>query len=67
MTDKDVEQEIAENQQRQVENENRDDDSLVDSVENAVDAVTDALMPDALDDEDADRQRELNDADQRPE
>ncbi|MBA2469154.1 MAG: hypothetical protein H0V37_07085 [Chloroflexia bacterium] len=67
MSDPTVEREIAENQQRQVENENRDDDSLVDSVEKAVDPVTDALMPDALDDEDADRQRELNDAEQRPE
>ncbi len=66
MSDPTVEREIAENQQRQVENENRNDDSLVGSVENAVDPVTDALMPDALDDEDVDRQRELNDAEQRP-
>ncbi len=67
MSDPTVEREIAENQQRQVENENRNDDSLVGSVENAVDPVTDALMPDALDDEDVDRQRELNDSEQRPE
>ncbi len=67
MTDKDVEKEVAENQQRQVENENRDGDSLVDSVEKAVDPITGALMPDALDDEDVAGQRELNDAEQRPE
>ncbi len=67
MSDPSVEQEIAENQQRQAENENRDDDSLVDSVEKAVDPITNALMPDAVDDEDAARQRELNDAEQRPE
>ena len=62
-----VEREIAENQQRQVENENRNDDSLVGSVENAVDPVTNALNPDAMDDEDIADQRELNDAEQRPE
>ncbi len=67
MTDKDVEQEVAENQQRQVENENRDHDSLIDSVEKAVDPITDALMPDALDDDDVASQRDLNDAEQRPE
>ncbi len=67
MSDPTVEREIAENQQRQVENENRNDDSLVGSVENAVDPVTNALNPDAMDDEDVADQRELNDAEQRPE
>lgn len=66
MTDKDVEREIAENQQRHVENENRDSDSLVDSVEKAVDPITDALIPDAVDSDDVATQRELNDAEQRP-
>lgn len=66
MTDKDVEREIAENQRRQVENENSDDDSLVDSVEKAVDPITNALIPDAVDDDDVARQRQLNDAEQRP-
>ncbi len=66
MTDPSVEREIAENQERQVDNENRGDDSLVDSVERAVDPITDALIPDAIDDEDAAGQRELNDAEQRP-
>ncbi len=66
MSDPTVEREIAENQQRQVENENRNDDSLVGSVENAVDPVTNALNPDAMDDEDIADQRELNDAEQRP-
>jgi len=65
MTDKDVQDEIAENQQRQVENENRDDDSLVGSVEKAVNPITNALIPDAVDDDVA-SQRELNDAEQRP-
>ena len=67
MSDPTVEREIAENQQRQVENENRNDDSLVGSVENAVDPVTNALNLDAMDDEDIADQRELNDAEQRPE
>ena len=66
MTDKDVEQEIAENEQRQIENENGDDDSLVDSVEKAVNPITNALIPDAIDDDDVAGQRELNDAEQRP-
>jgi len=66
MSDPSVEREIAENQQRQAENENRDDGSLVDSVERAVDPVTSALIPDAIDDEDVADQRELNDAEQRP-
>ncbi len=66
MSDPTVEKEIAENQRRAVDNENRDDDSIVDSVDNVVDPITDALMPDALDDEDVNRQRELNDAEQRP-
>ena len=66
MSDPTVEREIAENQQRQVENENRNDDSLVGSVENAVDPVTNALNPDAMDDENIADQRELNDAEQRP-
>jgi len=66
MSDPTVEREIAENQQRQVENENRNDDSLVGSVENAVDPVTNALNPDAMDDEAIADQRELNDAEQRP-
>lgn len=66
MTDKDVEREIAENQRRQVENENSGDDSLVDSVEKAVDPITNALIPDAVDDDDVARQRQLNDAEQRP-
>ncbi|MDQ3444095.1 MAG: hypothetical protein M3490_10855 [Chloroflexota bacterium] len=65
MTDKDVQDEIAENQQRQVENENRDDDSLVGSVEKAVNPITNALIPDAVDD-DVTSQSELNDAEQRP-
>ncbi|MBA3378635.1 MAG: hypothetical protein H0T93_07110 [Chloroflexia bacterium] len=65
MTDKDVQDEIAENQQRQVENENRDDDSLVGSVEKAVNPITNALIPDAVDDDVA-SQRKLNDAEQRP-
>ncbi len=67
MSDPSVDKEIAENQQRQAENENRDDDSLVDSVEKAVDPITGALMPDALEDDDVASQRELNDAEQRPE
>lgn len=66
MTDPSVEREIAENQERQAENENRDGDSLVDSVEKAVDPITNALIPDAVDGEDAATQRELNDAEQRP-
>lgn len=65
MTDKDVEREISENQRRQVENENSDD-SLVDSVEKAIDPITNALIPDAVDDDDVARQRQLNDAEQRP-
>ncbi len=66
MTDKDVEQEIAENQQRQAENE-AGDDSVVDTVERVVDPITNAFMPDAADSEDVAAQRELNDAEQRPE
>ncbi len=66
MTDPSVEREIAENQERQAENENRDGDSLVDSVEKAVDPITNALIPDAVDDEGSADQRELNDAEQRP-
>jgi hypothetical protein len=66
MTDKDVEREIAENQQRQAENE-AGDDSVVETVERAIDPITEALMPDAVESDDVAEQRRLNDAEQRPE
>lgn len=67
MTDKDVEREIAENQERQAANE-AGDDSVVDTVERAIDPITSAFVPDAdaVDGDEAERQRALNDAEQRP-
>lgn len=72
MPDGSFEKEIRENQQRQAENQANDEDdgSLVDGLEKVVNPIVDNFDmdgDDAPDDEDIERQRQLNDAAQRPE
>jgi len=66
MTDKDVQQEIEENNQRQAANE-AGDDSVVDTVDRVINPIFDAITRDPADSEDVADQRRLNDAEQRPE
>lgn len=66
MSDPDVENEELANRQRKVDNERPDDDSVVDTVEEVINPITRVFMPDPADDEDVARQRQLNDAEQRP-
>jgi len=66
MTDKDVQQEVEENNQRQAENE-AGDDSVVDTVDRVINPIFDAITRDPADSEDVADQRRLNDAEQRPE
>jgi hypothetical protein len=70
MPDRSIDDEVRENQQRQAENEAReeDDGAVVDSLEKVVNPFVDNLRENdaAPDEEDLERRRELNDAEQRP-
>ncbi len=70
MSDRSVEREIEANEERADDTERDDDGSVVDTVEQAVNPLTQGLDTrvggDNDDDDDADRDRRLNDADQRP-
>ena len=64
MTDKDVQREIEANERRAREREDRDDGGLVGAIEDALDPFTD--VDDEPDTDEVTSQRELNDAEQRP-
>jgi hypothetical protein len=72
MSDRSVEREIEANEQRADDAERDDDGSVVDTVEQAVNPLTRGLDTrvggdnDDDSDLDPDRERRLNDADQRP-
>lgn len=62
-----IDPELAANERRAARGDRRqgDDDSITGAVENIVSTFTRPLMADPKDEEDAERQRELNDAEQR--
>lgn len=64
MTDRSVEKEIEANNRRK-EAQDDDDGSLVDTVENVLDPITDAIVRDDDDPEDETKRRIRNDSDQR--
>lgn len=73
MSDRSVEREIEANEQRANNADLNDDGTVVDTVEQAINPLTrgfDTRVGDANDDDDGDldpdRERRLNDADQRP-
>lgn len=62
-----IDPELAANEQRAARGERRKDgdDSITGAVENIVSSLTRPLVADEVDEEDAARQRALNDAEQR--
>ena len=66
MTDPDVQREEEANRRRHVD-EDDGDNSIVDSVEAAIDPITRVIRgPNDEDEEDVEARREANDAEQRP-
>jgi hypothetical protein len=66
MTDRDVEREIEANEQRANDEARDDDDGILDTAEDAISPITEAIGRADDDDEDAaESQRRLNDEEQR--
>jgi hypothetical protein len=67
MTDKEVDQEVRENIRRKEENqrEQEDDGTLIDTLEEVVTPITEAIGREPLDEEELHDRARANDADQR--